>query len=115
MTLEGLPQNAIVIVNMISPKEKFWGVLMGLSAVGLTIRGINLEAFEEWVRQLARGDEEQDLDLVTMFVPLFRVERLFLDEPVGSVRSYSQFFEDVVGLSPAKYLGFEPLEPEEVS
>ena len=32
-----------------------------------------------------------------MFVPLFRVERLFLDEPVGGVASYRETFERRVG------------------
>ena len=112
---EGFADNAVVILNLINPKEKFWGVLRSISAVGLTLRGINLDSFEDWVRQIGRGDEEQTLDLVTMFVPLFRVERVFVDEAVGSVRSYSQLFEDVVGISPLKFLGFEEIKTEEVS
>jgi hypothetical protein len=107
-TVEGLDEGAIVIVNLVNPKEKFWGVLRSLSPVGLTIRGINLDSFEDWIRQLARGEEEdQTLDLVTMFVPLFRLERLFLDEPVGAVKSYTELFRDVVGKSPQKYLETE--------
>lgn len=100
---EGFPPNAIVILNLVNPKEKFWGVLRSLSGVGVTLRGINLDSFEDWVRQLKK--EEQTLDLVTMFVPLFRVERIFLDESVGAVKSYTDFFEDVVGVSPALHLG----------
>jgi hypothetical protein len=40
-----------------------------------------------------------------MFVPLFRVERIFLDEPVGQVESYSQRFERRVGATVEEYLG----------
>lgn len=106
--LEGFPQGAIVIVNLVNPKEKFWGILRSLSPVGLTIRGINLDSFEDWIRQIARGEEEdQTLDLATMFVPLFRLERLFLDEPVGAVKSYSEVFHDVVGKTPQRYLELE--------
>ena len=112
---EGFAENAVVILNLVNPKEKFWGVLRSISAVGITLRGINLDSFEDWVRQVGRGDDEQTLDLVTMFVPLFRVERIFADEPVGTVRSYSQFFEDIVGLAPLKFLGFEEIKTEEVS
>lgn len=112
---EGFPENAVVILNLVNPKEKFWGVLRSISPVGITLRGINLDSFEDWVRQVGRADEDQVLDLVTMFVPLFRVERVFLDEAVGSVRSYSQFFEDHVGLTPLKFLGFEKIKTEEVS
>lgn len=107
-SLEGFAQGAIVIVNLVNPKEKFWGVLRSLSPVGLTIRGINLDSFEDWIRQIARDEEEdQTLDLATMFVPLFRLERLFMDEPVGSVKSYSEVFRDVVGQTPQEYLELE--------
>ena len=107
-SLEGFERGAIVIVNLVNPKEKFWGVLRSLSPVGLTIRGINLDSFEDWIRQLARDEEEdQTLDLATMFVPLFRLERLFMDEPVGSVKSYSEVFRDVVGQTPQAFLEME--------
>ncbi|MEO8217518.1 MAG: hypothetical protein ABI718_10600 [Acidobacteriota bacterium] len=102
--IEGIPDSSLVIVNLVNPKEKFWGALRSLTPVGLTILAINLDSFEDWVRQLTR-EEEQNLDLVTMFVPLFRVERIFLDEPVGAVSSYSQRFEAIVGVRPEKYLG----------
>jgi hypothetical protein len=39
-----------------------------------------------------------------MFVPLFRVERIFLDEPAGAIKSYAQRFQDVVGRSVNDYL-----------
>ncbi|HVT04983.1 MAG TPA: hypothetical protein VHL58_16590 [Thermoanaerobaculia bacterium] len=103
--IEGFPARSLVVLNLVNPKEKFWGMLLSMSPAGVTIRGINMDAFEDWVRQLNRDEEEQGLDLATMFVPLFRVERIFLDEPVGSVQSYSQFFEQRVGIPPADFLG----------
>jgi len=102
--IEGFDKNAPVIINLVNPKEKFFGVLLGLSAAGITLRAINLDAFDDWVRQVAH-DDEPNLDLITMFVPLFRVERIFLDEPSGSIKSYAQRFEDSVGTPLAKYLG----------
>jgi hypothetical protein len=45
-----------------------------------------------------------------MFVPLFRVERLFLDEPVGEVESYRQRFQGRVGVPVERYLGLEEEE-----
>src|SRR5687768_16015504 len=109
--LEGFSKKEVVIINLINPKEKFWGVLVSLTAVGLTLRGINLDSFDDWVRQVSKKKEdEQTLDLVTMFVPLFRVERVFLDEAVGSVQSYSQIFERLVGTTPQQYLGLDSSE-----
>jgi hypothetical protein len=102
--IEGFEKNALVIINLVNPKEKFFGVLTALSPAGLTMRAINLDSFDDWVREVARGGES-NLDLITMFVPLFRVERIFLDEPLGGIKSYAQHFEDSVGTPLAKYVG----------
>lgn len=104
--IEGFDESALVIVNLVNPKEKFFGVLGSLSAAGVTMRAINLDSFEDWIRQLAHADEEPpDIAMITMFIPLFRVERIFLDEPAGAIKSYGERFEDVVGMPVRKYLG----------
>ena len=102
--IEGFEKSSIVIVNLVNPKEKFFGVLTALSSAGVTVRAINLDSFEDWIRQISH-DEEPDLDLATMFVPLFRLERISLDEPVGTIKSYSQRFEEVVGKPIKAWLG----------
>ena len=102
--IEGFGESSLVIVNLVNPKEKFFGVLGSLSAAGITMRAINLDSFEDWIRQIAHG-EEPDITMIMMFIPLFRVERIFLDEPQGAIRSYGERFEDVVGSPVKKYLG----------
>jgi hypothetical protein len=102
--IEGFAPSSLIIVNLVNPKEKFFGVLTSLSPAGITMRGINLDAFDDWVREIAHEDD-QNLDLITMFVPLFRVERIFLDEPSGAIKSYAQRFEDLVGRTIQEYLG----------
>src|SRR5437763_16229803 len=102
--IEGFEPSALVLVNLANPKEKFFGALRALSPAGVTLRAINLDSFDDWLRQIARGDEPS-IEMVTMFVPLFRVERILLGAPVGAIRSYSQRFEDVVGMPIARYLG----------
>lgn len=102
--IEGFEPRSLVIVNLVNPKEKFFGVLGSLSAAGITMRAINLDSFEDWIRELA-GDDEPNLDLLTMFFPMFRVERIFLDEPSGAIKSYAQRFEDVVGVPIREVLG----------
>ncbi len=89
-------RGALVLVHLVNPTEKFWGALDRLETVGVTFRGISLDSFEEWVTELAR-QEASGLGLATMFVPLFRVERIFLDEEVGEVESYRRRFERRVG------------------
>src|SRR5437899_7452039 len=104
--IEGFAPSALIIVNLVNPKEKFFGVLLALSAAGVTMRGINLDSFEDWIHQIARN-QESELDLITMFVPLFRVERIFLDEQSGAIKSYGQRFEEVAGMGIRTFLGFE--------
>lgn len=105
--IEGFAPNALVIVNLISPKEKFFGVLRALSPAGVTIKAVNLDSFEDWIHQIARA-EDAEIEMVTMFVPLFRVERIFLDEPAGVMKSYSQRFAQVVGRDVSEYLDLPP-------
>jgi hypothetical protein len=101
---EGFEPRSLVIVNLVNPKEKFFGILGSLSAAGITMRAVNLDSFDDWIRQIA-SDEEPDFDLMTMFFPLFRVERIFLDEPCGAIKSYAQRFEEVVGRGILEYVG----------
>lgn len=95
-----------VLLHLINPTEKFWGVLDSLEPVGVVLRGINVSSFDDWMGQAARNERrDQGLGLVSMFVPLFRVERMFLDEQVGEVESYRQRFLRRVGVTVEEYLG----------
>jgi hypothetical protein len=98
-----LETNSIVIVHLANPTEKLWGVLLDLNQTGLVLRGLNVASFDDWMFQVARR-ESQTLGLSTMFLPLFRVERIFLDEQVGEVNSYRRRFEQQVGEPVEKYL-----------
>ena len=97
-------KGALVIVHLINPTEKFWGVLQELAMAGVYLRGISLSSFDDWMAEAVRG-RDQTLGLCAMFVPLFRVERIFLDEPVGEVESYQQRFARRVGMPVESYLG----------
>lgn len=99
-----LGPGSIVTVHLVNPTEKFWGLLERLEPVGIVFRGISLDFFEQWLNELAR-DAESPLGCATQFVPLFRVERVFLDEPVGEVESYRARFERRTGRSAAAVLG----------
>jgi hypothetical protein len=103
----------IVIVHLVNPTEKFWGALQSIDGTGLVLRGLNLDSFEDWIAQIAR-EEPQSLGLSTMFAPLFRVERIFLDEQVGEVEGYSQRFERRVGMKLETFLVLDLTDPNEV-
>ncbi|HEY4563822.1 MAG TPA: hypothetical protein VIJ36_12635 [Thermoanaerobaculia bacterium] len=102
---------SLVIVHLVNPTEKFWGVLQELGVAGVMLRGINVSSFDDWMAQAVRKGD-QTLGLSTMFVPLFRVERIFLDEAVGEVESYRQRFRQRVGMDVERYLGLHPEEGE---
>ena len=94
---------SVVVVHLSQPNEKFWGILERLAPEGLTLRGINLNSFEDWMRGVAK--KESSLGLSTMFVPMTRVQRVFLDEQIGEVESFRQRFERYVGEPVESYLG----------
>ena len=103
---------SLVILHLVHPTEKFWGRLEDLTPAGVVLRAINLSSFDDWMRQAAHG-ESQGLGLVTMFVPLARVERMFLDEAVGAVESYQQRFRRRVGVAVESYIGVSGSPPAE--
>jgi hypothetical protein len=98
--------NNIVIVSLITPKEKVWGQLLLLETKGVTVRGIELDAFDDFIRQVIK-QEETAVGLNTVFFPLHRVERIMVDEPSGSIPSLSQRFHAKVGLTVQEYLGID--------
>lgn len=86
-----------------APREKFWGVLHDTSPSGVTVRGIALDAFESWMREVARRVETSSFP-ATVFFPLHRVERVFADETSGEVESYAERFRSIVGEDVRNYL-----------
>jgi len=98
-----LQPNSIILLSLHSPKEKIWGQLVSLHAAGVTVRGIDLNSFDDFIRQVLDPDGER-IGLSTLFFPMQRVERIALDEPHGSIPSMAERFEQKVGRSLADYL-----------
>ena len=110
--LEAFCAGDLVLLHLINPTEKFWGVLLDLGVAGVTLRGIGVSSFDDWMSQAARHSAsleqgEPTLGLSTMFLPLFRVERMFRDEAVGQVESYAARFHGRVGVPVREYLGLD--------
>lgn len=110
---EAFAPGDLVLLHLINPTEKFWGVLLDLGVAGVALRGIGVSSFDDWMSQAARhssslGEGAPALGLSTMFLPLFRVERMFRDEAVGEVESYAARFHGRVGVPVREYLGLTP-------
>lgn len=97
--LPGMP----VIVNLHSPREKIWGVLLQLAGAGVYLKGIDINTFDDWVRSIVRA--ERNIALTTVFFPMWRVERISLDQSLDDIPSFADRFFDRVGMSIDEYLG----------
>ena len=99
-----------VLVHLSNPREKFWGILKERDVTGLVVRGLTLEGFEGWLREIVHK-EPPSFFPATVFFPLIRVDRVFADETQGEVVSFSERFQRAVGedaryyLTPVKEIG----------
>jgi len=88
---------SIVIVNLRHPLERLMGRLIEINPSGVTIRGLDLGAFEDWMRDIA-GGEERGIGPTSLFLPMHRIEKVMLDEDLGSVPSLANTFLRTVGV-----------------
>jgi len=95
--------HSIVIVSLHTPKEKIWGELLTLNTAGVTLRGIDLNSFDHFIRQINEPDSER-IGIPTLFFPMTRIERIALDEPSGSIPSMDELFNRKIGRSLTEYL-----------
>lgn len=95
--------NSVVVVTLHTPREKIWGELLSLNTAGITVRGIDLNSYDDFVRQVLHPEQDR-VGLPTLFFPMQRVERISLDEPSGSIPSLADLFEQKVGRSLKDYL-----------
>lgn len=95
--------HSVVVVSLHSPKERLWGELMDISNAGVTMRGVDLSAFDDFVSQVLHPEGDR-IGLPTLFFPMVRIERIALDEARGSIPSLAETFERKVGRSLADYL-----------
>ncbi len=96
---------SIIVISLHDPKEKIWGQLIAMSPAGVTVRGIDVNSFDDFIAQV-KNPEEGNIGLATIFYPMHRVERIALDEAKGSIPSLAQTFEHHVGRSLVEYLEF---------
>ncbi len=87
---------ALVVVCCVQPKEKLWGVVLRLDELGVVVRGLDLNSVEDWIRQETAGAEPL-IGPSTVFVPMHRVERIFLDESSGAAEGIGDRFRRVTG------------------
>ena len=92
---------AMVVVTLGNPRDKFWGMILSLAAEGLSMSGLELASFEDFVLMVKEGES---FSPAVVFFPMHRIERIELDLPDGSLPSLSQRFSSKTGLDPAELL-----------
>jgi hypothetical protein len=84
-----------VIIILRDPREKLLGILDEIDTAGVTMRGIDLSYFEDWIRSIV--DDEPYLPMNDYFFPMWRVERMTRDEANGEIPSMIDQFESRTG------------------
>ena len=98
--------NSIVILNLQEPRERFFGRLLDIATHGITVRGIDLNAFEDWMDHISHR-EESGVQPTTVFYPIHRIEKIILDEGIGAIPSLSDTFLTKIGAAVSEYLESE--------
>jgi hypothetical protein len=80
-----------------TPREKCWGVLDDLNQAGVFLRGLDLNAFDDWVSALVHN--EPFIGFGDLFFPMWRVERISKDESAAGVPSLCEQVEKRTGLT----------------
>jgi hypothetical protein len=90
----GFDEGSFVLVTLDSPRQKFFGLLLRLTAAGVELRCVALESLDDLARQIRAGEAAS---ASTMFFPMHRVERMEIDEASGELPSLSQDFTAKAG------------------
>jgi hypothetical protein len=91
----GIGRGAAVVVVLHSPREKCWGVLDQISQAGVFLRGLDLNAFDDWLSAVVHA--EPFVGLGDLFFPMWRIERISRDEAAGGVPSLCEQVEKRTG------------------
>ena len=89
----------LILATLQSPREKFYGALLGLSSFGIAFCGIPLESIDDFIAQLRDGEPVRP---AVLFFPMHRIERLEIDQPSGELPSLSERFQRKSSLEPSK-------------
>lgn len=81
----------VVLATLNHPREKYWGSVIAISPAGISLRGIDLNSFDDFVRQVNGGEP---VTPHVVFFPMHRVERMEADTRNGEIPSMSERFEN---------------------
>ena len=94
MTAAHFSPGVLVLVTLNNPREKFWGAILDVNPSGVSLRGIDLNSFDDFAG-MVRGGEPVTASAV--FFPMHRLERMETDVRNGDIPSLRERFEAKVG------------------
>jgi hypothetical protein len=86
----------IITIVLHNPREKIIGVLHEINASGVYVRGIDLNAFDDWCGAIVNN--EPFYSMQNYFFPMWRIERITLDESTLDLPSMAEQFTRKTGL-----------------
>jgi hypothetical protein len=81
----GIKSGTAVVIVLHTPREKFWGLLDHVDSAGVFCRGLDLNAFDDWLSCIVH--KEPFPGVGDVFFPMWRIERIARDEAAGEVPS----------------------------
>lgn len=100
----GIQRGAAIVLVLHSPREKCWGILDEISSAGVFLRGLDLNAFDDWVSAIIH--QEPFMGFGDLFFPMWRVERISKDEASGGVPSLCEQVERRTGQTIESLAGY---------
>lgn len=90
-----------VVIILREPREKIWGILGEIDPAGVFLRGIDLNAFDDWLRAVA--ENEPFSGMTDYFLPMWRVEKLSRDESSFGMPSLAEQVKQKTGFEPTDF------------
>ena len=89
-----MENGSIIILNLQNPREKIIGKLLAISPSGITIKGVDVNSFHDWMKQFTHKQTTTIISPSTVFFPMHRVVSCYLDENMGEAPSFSAHFKE---------------------
>jgi hypothetical protein len=83
-------RGVLVLVTLNDPREKFWGAILDVSPSGVSLRGIDLNSFDDFAGLVRAGEP---VTASAVFFPMHRLERMEADTRNGDIPSLRERFE----------------------
>jgi hypothetical protein len=90
----------LVLVTLQNPREKFWGILTALTPAGASLRGVDLQSFDDFTQLVKAGEAATPS---TVFFPMHRVQRMEVDARNGELPSLADQFAAKTGFNVNKF------------